>query len=104
MTRRCRKVERLLSFPSDKFLVYSLDPDGRLLQERIPLKGKPSKRLADRRASQITAELTLGTYESKAKETWKALREEFEKALTASNRRAGTKDEYRETLNLFEIW
>lgn len=86
---------------SDKFIVMWLDPDRQLRQERIKLLGKPGKKLADRRAEQITASLTLGTYEDKNTARWDSVRKEFESKFV-SEKSAATQAMYKETLDLLE--
>lgn len=87
---------------ADEFVVLWMDPDGRLKQERIKeMRGKPAKKLADKRAEQITAQLTLGTYEDKTATTWKTFREEFSRKRV-SEKRGSTQKRYNESLDLFE--
>ena len=86
----------------DRFVVYFLDPDGRQKQERIKLIGRPGKKLADDRATQLASQLALGLYESKAKTTWADFRKQFE-AKCIGKKAAETQRTYRESLTLFEV-
>ena len=85
----------------DVFVVQYLDPDERQRQEKIKLKGKPAKRLADSRAAQLTAELTLGSFEAKDSSTWDDFKKEYDDKCIKS-KATSTQELYRESLRLFE--
>lgn len=61
-----------------RFVIEWIDPAGKRRREKIPLKGKAGKRLADRRSQDITAALTTGAYADKSKVTWADFRKEYE--------------------------
>lgn len=87
---------------SDRFIVFWVDPDGRLRQERIRgERGKPMKKLADQRAQQVTAQLTMGTYEDRATATWEGFIKRYKEEELPNKRSQETRDEIVKSINLF---
>ncbi len=84
----------------DRFVVYYVDPAGKIRQERMKIYGKPGKKLADKRAAQLTAQLTLGEYDQKTGNTWEQFEADFEKREIGAKSPA-SQELYRESLRLF---
>jgi integrase len=85
---------------SDIFVVEWIDPRGKRCRRKIAMHGRQAKRLADELADQIAAQLTLGSYETAAKTTWKIFQEEYEQMVLTS-KRPETQRMVKESMTLF---
>ena len=80
----------------------SIEPSGRRRREKIKLKGRPGKRLADERAEQLTSQLTLGTYETPRCATWDSFRKRYTEDVLPTKRSAKTQEQIILSLDRFE--
>ena len=85
----------------DEFVVEWVDPSGKRCRKKINATGREAKRLADDLAKQITAKLTLGTYESQSRIRWSDFRAEYECKVLAA-KPPSTERVVKDSLNLFQ--
>jgi integrase len=85
---------------SDRFVVEWIDPHGKRCRKKVAGTGRPAKRLADDLARQITAKLTLGTYDKTPRKKWTEFQDDYQLKIV-SKKRPSTQRMVKETLNLF---
>lgn len=98
---RDSKQVKKLGEKDASWYVYWNDPDGRRRTKSCG-PGSAGKKLADREADKIHAQLITGTYEAKPREKWSDFRPEFDRLVLDRLERAATHVQVKNVIAHFE--